>query len=200
MLLLMVLLYPIVSHAAILQGQPQMSVAYLLGLFGFFLFSALIDRKYRTALIPFLLLVAGSALLLVDQAIYAMYLPPVVISLGLFVIFGKTLLAGKVPLITRYAELIDGELTEDMTVYTYRVTQVWTVFFLLMFIESVALAIFAPTSVWSLFTNVINYVAIAFMFVAEYIYRKKTFSEVPNRSFIQFMQQVARIKPSELGV
>ena len=200
MLILMVLFYPIVSHAAIVQSHPQWSVAYLLGLAGVFLARELIDRQYRTAFFIFLLLVAGSGLVLMDRPVLLMYLPPIVISLGLFVVFGRTLQTGEVPLITRYAELIDGKLSEEMMLYTYRVTQVWTVFFFLLFIESAALAIFAPVSIWSLFTNVINYIAIAIMFVAEYFYRTKVCSDVPRRGFIQFLQKVARIKPSELGV
>lgn len=199
MSLLMILFYPIVSHTAIVQGHPQWSAIYLLVLIGYFIFKELIYRKYRTAFFLLMLLIAGIALVSAKQPFLLMYLPPVVISLGLLVIFGRTLRADKVPIITRYAELIDGELSDEMTDYTYRVTQVWTAFFFLMFIESIALALFAPTSIWSLFTNAINYLAIAVMFVAEYIYRKKICSDLPKKSFIQFLQKVARIKPSELG-
>jgi uncharacterized membrane protein len=200
MSLLMVLLYPIVSHTAVVLGHPQWSAAYLLALIGFFLVKELINRKHKTAFILLILFIAGYWLVAAEQQFLFMYFPPVVISLALLVIFGRTLQADKVPIITRYAELIDGELSDEMLCYTYRVTQVWTVIFFVLFVESIALAIFAPTTIWSLFTNVINYVAIAVMFVAEYIYRKNSYRDLPKRSFIQFMQRVVRIKPSELGV
>jgi uncharacterized membrane protein len=200
MSLVMVLLYPFVSHAAIVQGQPLWSAIYLLVLIGYFLARELIDRNYRPAFFLLMLLLAGLGLVSVKQLFLLMYLPPAVVSLGLLMIFGRTLLAGKVPIITRYAELIDGELSEEVKSYTYRVTQAWTLFFFTLFIESIALAIFAPVSIWSLFTNVINYVAISVMFIAEYFYRKRTFGSLPKRGFVQFLQKLVRIKPSELGI
>ena len=200
MSLLVVLLYPVISHTAIVLGHPQWSAIYLLALIGYFLVKELIDSKYKTALVLLILFIAGSWLVSGEQLFIFMYLPPVVISLALLVIFGRTLQADNVPIITRYAELIDGELSNELVDYTYRVTQIWTFFFFLLFVECIALAIFAPTAIWSLFTNVINYVAIAVMFIAEYIYRKKIYRDLPKRSFMQFMQRVVRIKPSELGV
>jgi len=200
MSLLLLLIYPVVSHTAIVIGQPLWSAVYLLALIGFFLVKELLGRKYKTAFVLMILFAAGAGLVTGDQLFLFMYLPPVVISMALLLLFGRTLKVDKVPIITRYAELIDGELSEEMACYTYRVTQAWTIFFFILLIECIGLAVFAPTEIWSLFTNVINYVAIATMFYAEYIYRKRMFSGLPKRSFIQFMQRVVRIKPSELGV
>jgi uncharacterized membrane protein len=200
MSLLMLLLYPVISHTAIVIGQPLWSAVYLLVLIGFFLVKELLGRKYKAAFVLMILLVAGSGLVSGERLFLIMYLPPIVISLGLLLIFGRTLQAGRVPIITRYAELIDGELSDDMVLYTYRITQAWTLFFFILLVECIALAVFAPAAIWSLFTNVINYIAIAVMFFAEYIYRKRMFSDQPKRSFIQFMQRVVRIRPSELGV
>ena len=198
--LLLLLIYPIISHTAISMGKPLWSVVYLLVLIGFFLVKELLDRKYITAFVLTILFAIGIVLATGDRLLLIMYLPPVVICMALLLIFGRTLKADKVPIITRYAELIDGELSEEMAGYTYRVTQAWTIFFFILLVECIGLAVFAPTKIWSLFTNVINYVAIGVMFFTEYIYRKRVFSDLPRRSFIQFMQRVVRIKPSELGV
>lgn len=200
MSLLLLLIYPVVSHMAIVSGKPLWSAVYLLALIGFFLVRELLNKKYKTSLILMILFGVGYRLVSGEQLLLFMYLPPIVISLGLLVLFASTLKVDKVPIITRYAELIDGELNDEMVGYTYRITQIWTVFFFILFVECIGLAIFAPAEIWSLFTNVINYVAIAVMFIAEFIYRKRNYSDQPNRSFIQFMQRVVRIKPSELGV
>ena len=174
MSLLLLLCYPVVSHVAILLDRPLWSAVYLLGLIGFFLVRELFERKFISVAILMVIGITGTMLVLHEQQELFIYLPPVVISFGLLLIFGRTLRPGKVPIISRYAELIDGNLTDEMEKYTRQVTRAWAILFLLLTVESIVLAVFAPLYIWSLFTNVINYLAVAVMFIAEYAYRRKT--------------------------
>ena len=200
MSLLLLLCYPVVSHVAILLDRPLWSAVYLLGLIGFFLVRELFERKFISVAILMVIGITGTMLVLHEQQELFIYLPPVVISFGLLLIFGRTLRPGKVPIISRYAELIDGNLSDEMEKYTRQVTRAWAILFLLLTVESIVLAVFAPLYIWSLFTNVINYLAVAVMFIAEYAYRRKTYRDLPRRSFLQFMQKVVHIRPSELGI
>ncbi len=85
--------------------------------------------------------------------------------------FGRTLRAGREPLITRVARLVHGALPPEIERYTRHVTLAWSLFFGLMGISSLALFILAPVQVWSLFANVFTLPLICAMFVCEYVYR-----------------------------
>jgi hypothetical protein len=86
-----------------------------------------------------------------------MYVPPVLINLAMMVLFWRTLRPGAMPVVGRVAALWRGTLDPAVALYTRRVTIAWTVFFGLVAVESIALAVFAPLHIWSLFTNCLNY-------------------------------------------
>ena len=114
------------------------------------------------------LLTAGIGLWWWGEAVDLMYLPPVLINIALLVLFGRTLLPGATPLVARVAASWRGTLDEAVARYTRRVTVAWTIFFAIMAIESLALALFAPLHIWSLFTNFVNYFLVLLFFVIEY--------------------------------
>lgn len=101
------------------------------------------------------------ALLAVHVAIYA----------GLLWMFARTLKRGREPLATAIARRVRGGLPPEIAGYTRRVTQAWCVFFAGMLLASVALFLFAPLAVWSLFANLLNLPLIAAMFAGEYLVR-----------------------------
>ncbi|MDX2314392.1 MAG: hypothetical protein QNL90_10005 [Gammaproteobacteria bacterium] len=117
------------------------------------------------------------------KAVDVMFLPPVLVNLGLMVLFGKTLLSGATPLVSRVASLWRGTLDPVVSRYTRRVTIAWTVFFALMALESIGLALFTPVHVWSFFTNFLNYVLVSLFFVVEYQLR---FVCLPNHKHLTF--------------
>ena len=87
-------------------------------------------------------------------------------------LFGRTLLPGRLPLISQVARhLNDGELTPAVAAYTRRVTLAWSLFFAAQLLGSALLYLFAPLAAWSLFVNVLNTPLIALMFAAEYLVR-----------------------------
>lgn len=138
-------------------------------------------------------ILAAAARLLLEGGGNAIYFPSVAIPLCFCGVFIASLLPGRVPLVTRIAIAVRGRLPERMVRYSRRLTQAWVVFFLLISAEALALAIWAPLEVWSLFTNVLNYVFIAAFFVLEYVYRKVIVKEEDILSFSQYLRSLPRV-------
>ncbi|MEE8433352.1 MAG: hypothetical protein V3S64_01060 [bacterium] len=136
---------------------------------------------------------ATAARLLLEGGGNAIYLPSVVIPLFFGGVFIASLLPGRVPIITRIAVAVRGGLPDRMMRYSRQLTRAWVVFFLLISAEALALAIWAPLEVWSLFTNVLNYVFIFTFFVLEYAYRKLIVKEEDILSFSQYIRALPRV-------
>jgi uncharacterized membrane protein len=101
----------------------------------------------------------------------ALYLPPIVFNLALALAFGRTLRAGATPLIERYMRAHHGEdLSPALARYGRQLTWAWAIFFVSMALTAVTIALFAPLETWSLFANVVNYLLVAALFVAQFVY------------------------------
>ncbi|HDY85554.1 hypothetical protein LCGC14_1365430 [marine sediment metagenome] len=100
---------------------------------------------------------------------YVYWLQDAGLQFALFVTFGRTLIANRQPLCTRFAEMVhSGSLSPQHYVYTRQITFAWTLFFALMTIISTLLFFFAPLTTWSLFANFLTLPLIALMFIVEY--------------------------------
>lgn len=154
---------------------------------------AVAARRRNTSLsVLFAVLLATSvALWWSGEAINFIYLPPVLINIALMVLFGKTLLPDATPLVARVARLWRGSLDPAVALYGRRVTVAWTVFFALMALESIGLALFAPLQIWSLFTNFLNYVFVLLFFVIEYQLRLYCLPDHDHLSFRAFCRLLA---------
>ncbi len=119
----------------------------------------------------------------------AFYVPPILLSTSLLILFARSLSAGREPMVTRFARVLMRETGPAIESYTRTVTWVWTVFFALMLIESILLALFAPLPLWSLFTNVLNYLFIAGVFAVELTVRLIRF---PQHSAARFVRRLWR--------
>ncbi|WP_303903291.1 hypothetical protein [Thiohalomonas denitrificans] len=126
----------------------------------------------------------------------ALYLPPILVSLSLLILFGRSLQAGAEPIVTRFARILMNETDPDTQRYTRQVTRVWTLFFALMLIESILLAVYAPLAVWSLFANVLNYLFIAGVFAIELTVRLIRFR---HHSAVRFFRALYRVDPQSLS-
>jgi uncharacterized membrane protein len=117
-----------------------------------------------------------------------LYLPPVLISVLLGLVFAHTLLPGNTPLITSFARFSRAEPLDSVTLtYTRKVTLVWSALFCLLAVESTLLAIFASYPLWSLFTNFLNYLIILLVFALEYRVRIRRLSHLSHPGFIGFL-------------
>jgi uncharacterized membrane protein len=80
-------------------------------------------------------------------------------------------------MVERFARLQDPELGPAQVVYCRSVTKVWCGFFVLNGALSATLALWAPLSVWALYTGLLSYVLIGLLGAAEYVVRKFRFRE-----------------------
>jgi len=102
------------------------------------------------------------------------------LQLILLMTFGRTLLAGRQPLCTRFAQAAHSPLTPQHELYARRVTVAWTLFFAAMALTSTLLFFLAPLAIWSLFANFLTLPLIALMFIAEYWIRRWALPDVQN--------------------
>jgi uncharacterized membrane protein len=103
-------------------------------------------------------------------------------QLLLLMVFGRTLIGGRLPLCTRFARAVHAplRLTAEHELYTRRVTLVWTVFFAVMGLTSTALFFLASLPAWSVFANFLTPLLIVALFVAEYVVRHKVLPHIPR--------------------
>lgn len=80
-----------------------------------------------------------------------------------------------VPIVERFARLQDPALPDDEVPYCRRVTEVWSLFFVLNGVTLALLALLAPPSWWALYSGLLGYVAVGLLFAGEYLVRKWRF-------------------------
>jgi uncharacterized membrane protein len=98
--------------------------------------------------------------------------------------FGQSLLPGRTPLCTVFADRLHGPLSAQETVYTRRVTAAWSIFFVAILLLTLGLFAFAPLRVWSFFANFCAVPLMGLMFVAEYVVRHRVLPQVERRGIL----------------
>ncbi len=191
--------YPVSLHLLIVNGRTTAALWVLFTAAGAYSLSALrAPRSLLAQLVgPGIMLMALIGLLL--DAAAALYLPPVLISGTLLQVFGHSLLPGNEPLISRFARRVDGIDDSRTLDYTRGLTWFWTLALAAILIESVLLALFAPLEIWSLFTNLLNYVIIAALFVLEYFFRLLYFRRPPSLRSILNAVKVGNLRHWKIG-
>lgn len=197
--IIMMVGYPLVAYIALLLEQSLFIISYFL----LAIFFIALDKCRHSHWYTGALLLSGIALTiyLVSQSYhqYILYLPPIFILLGMFVLFTQSLIAGQTPIVTRYASLIGDKQEEKHLRYYRMLTSIWSVFFLFMASTSILLAIYTDSDTWSLFTHVISYFLIGGFFIIEFIYRKYHFAGEIEGGFFQFIGKIIKIRPHSLS-
>lgn len=189
-----IVIYPIVVHIFIIYKLPQYAVLYLVTVLVLLVYEKVQGKaRYLLAiLMPFVVL---GVLYYEPISRLALFIFPVLVCLIFFQIFARTLIMGRIPLVTRMAEIAQGsELNEDAIRYTRSLTKAWALVFLGLALESTLLAFFAPLEIWSLFTNIINYIIVALVFLVDFLLRRKLLSHWRNQSFKQFIKSITKVK------
>jgi len=194
---LLMITYPLMAPLFLWLGEPMLLVFLLATITLLLALDRLQKKDHKAATISLLTLVLFIALLLFNSAEVLIFIPPVMIPLGLFLLFHQSLAKSSTPLITKYAEIIDGELNEELRSYTRVLTKVWRGLFLLLAVESLILALFVSIDVWAWFTHIFNYIFIFSVFIAEYIYRKKRFGST-STSFWNFLKKIVNLRPKDV--
>ena len=121
---------------------------------------------------------------------------PLAVNLALCGLFGRTLAAGREPMIARFARLERGaELPADLARYARALTFAWTGFFAAMAAVSLGRARWGSVLAWSRFTNVVNYALVALLFVGEYVYRRVRFRHYRHLSPIEVVRRLHTYRP-----
>lgn len=117
------------------------------------------------------------------------------IHLVLCIIFARTLVAGRQPLCTRFAEAVHAPLTSRHESYARQVTVAWTLFFAAMVLVSTALFFFAPLASWSVFANFMTLPLVVLMFMVEYLVRRRV---LPNLRHTHILDAVRAFRSTPL--
>lgn len=185
--------YPLLNHGAAVFGEPRLAA---LGLA--LLTWAFVAGTIR--LFPAILVAAGVLLLSLWLAAvlpgWLLYSPPVALNLALCALFALTLRAGRDPLVSCIARSErGGVLPSDLASYTRNLTLAWAGFFALMAAISLALALAGPLALWSLFSNILNYVLVVVFFVLEYLYRRIRYRHHSHTSPWQLIRRLHNYRP-----
>lgn len=179
----MVFAYPLISHFGVVFSHPALPAMWLGAIV---LGSYVLNRHSHGWLaFAFVVLLAVTLAIAYGHADALLRVPPILIAAGLALLFGRTLLPGRQPLISAIGERLRGELPPSVARYGRRLTWVWAVFFIVMGIESLLLALFASPYWWSLFTNFLNYLFVVVLFVAEYPIRRIVLHDLEHGSLME---------------
>jgi len=193
-LTLLLVSYPLVIHFSIHAGRADIAIYFIAAV----LLLPLVFSLFRLRR-PALWMVMMSALSVIltvlgyNYASSMIVIPPILIFSSLFLFFGYSLRAEGTPVITRFAELILGDVEPDVRAYTRKATMAWMVFFLTMLLISIILAWWAPLEVWSWFTNFLAYVLIGVMFITEFAVRRYCLPHHVDYSFLEFLRNLRRV-------
>lgn len=183
----LVVAYPLLVHASVVLAMPYLQVIAVL----LFLLGILVNALLRWQLLPWLVFLGLSSIIVAlgyySLALYLLYIPPILIPLGLSILFGSTLLPGRTPLITAIATKARGPLSPGLLKYTAFLTQLWCGLFLILVMWSVVLTLIGQPEMWSWFTNFINYGIVGVLFTGEFFVRKKLFPEHNHPGFFEYI-------------
>lgn len=136
----------------------------------------------RTLLL--LVLLFGAVVLTRQQSVVA--LPSLLLYLTLAGAFAFTLRRGQEPIIVRIARAsYPHDLTPAFERYLRGLTATWALFFIASAALTVLLSLFAPFAWWSLFANILSWLAMLAMFVGEYLLRRWLRPELPAHTPLQ---------------
>lgn len=164
-------LYPLAVHLAIVAHASAVAVALLLVMTSLHLFYHLPHLRNSPWAWTYIAVALAGALSLALGTVGALFLPPVLINLVLMILFAHTLRAGRTPLIERFMRLeYAGAPPPPLCRYGRQLTFLWSGFFAASALTAIALAMFAPLALWSLWVNILNFVLIALIYTAQYAY------------------------------
>ncbi len=205
LLVLGLVFYPLVVHALVVLEVPGIAVFGLVLVSLTYLVVLGIRGKGVAPvwLWMYALLALTGGMSLYTQSVHVLFLPPVLINLGMLVVFGATLRAGKVPLVERLLRIAYSQglpmkgLPPGLSQSARRMTWAWVIFFACMALLSLILARWAPLEVWSLFVNILYYFFIAALLTFQHLYRHFRFRRHGPVSLRRLAYDLARISPRD---
>lgn len=192
---ILIVAYPIVLHFGVILEQPVLMLLAMSFLSLGLSYKGVLRLDPLTWGIVTLINAIFFSLFWFDLVNYIVLLPPLVVPVLLFFTFGRTLLPDSIPLVTDIGERARGPLDEAMRTYTRHVTQAWTLIFLLLFLEALALTLWTRLETWSWFTNLFNHLIVGSAFLGEFILRKRRFPDHDHPGFLDYLKIVINHQP-----
>ena len=121
---------------------------------------------------------------------------PVAMNLTLLVVFGRSLRAGP-SLIETIARMKDPDLRPEEVRHCRIFTAIWCGFFVLNAIACTALAVAAPTWLWTLYTGGVAYLLMGLLFLAEFLMRSWRFGRYDGTLVEPLFRRIFRPPPPE---
>jgi len=189
----LLILYPFLVHAAIIADSRGLEWAAMLLLGVNLLYAGLARRALWAWLGLVAILVVSTWFVLLGDGRYFLYAAPVLICSALAWMFGRTLMPGQVPLITRFAQAMSGPLSPEVQRYTRGVTKFWVALLTTLAVVNLLLALFAPPVVWSLFTNFISYLLLGAVFLGEWLFRRRVLGADEALGWWEYLRGLLRL-------
>lgn len=207
--------YPLLAHWAAVRNSLAWTLSAIGALAGMMLLPAML-RGSRGAWVAAAAVAIGLwQLSQLSLAMLPLYIAPVLMPTFLACLFGSSLRRDATPVIERIIRLMHPpQQPPGAAVWPYarRLTQLWTVMFILLASTNLLLAIFAepdglaraagfnpawsvPRHWWSAFANLIGYLLVAACFVIEYAYRRRRFPDQPFTGLFDFLRRLSQAMP-----
>ena len=185
--------YALLSHALMIAAADKpWAVAALLGPLVLAVATLAWQHRHLPTLLACAALLSGLAYVAASgqtQSIARLYLlQHAGIHAALGCAFAYTLRPGATPLVSMLAARVHGALTPAMAHYTRRVTALWSAYFAVMVVLSLALYAWTPWWCWSLFANLFTPVAAIGLFVGEHWLRYRLHPEFERSSLMQALK------------
>ncbi|HRE16021.1 MAG TPA: hypothetical protein PLW86_03005 [Rhodocyclaceae bacterium] len=173
------LAYPVVVYFGLTVVQPRLLGLGLLAVLllrhgrsakGFLMTTDLVERAMISAVL------ALSVGIVLANSEFLLRLYPCVLSLGMFLMFARTLIRPP-SMIERFARLTEPDLSTAGVHYTRRVTQVWCVFLAGNGLIALASA-FASRELWVLWNGLLSYLLMGTLFAGEWLVRRRVLGRV----------------------
>ena len=186
----LIVCYPFFAHLGMLTQKPILHMMAIVSLSAGILYKLLSERRIFPWIILCLITFVTGTLSYLNLGEWLIYTSSIIILIVLFFVFSHSLLPDHIPLVTDIGEKSRGPLSAAMRDYTRKVTIVWAILFGVMATWSILLAWLGPPSLWSLFSNVINYLLVGSLFFGEFIFRKWYFPDHDHPNFFQYIRIV----------
>lgn len=161
LVLLAVAAWAIGAHAVFAVGTlSRLAALYACAPIALIVVWLLRRARWRWAAFALIAALLGALVLFVPvsraDASFVYQLQYLAMQAALAVLFGRTLVAGREPLVTRFARIVRGELPPEIVGYTRSVTAAWTLFFIVMALIAIVLYSTASREAWSAFVNLLT--------------------------------------------
>jgi len=122
-----------------------------------------------------------------------LYLLPLAVYALLLSAFARTLLPGRMPLVSRLAAQSRGTLTPRLARYTRQVTLAWAILFALLLVATAMVAALAPAWIGFYGVSGLNTLVMILFFLAEYGVRRWYLADLEHLSFAAYLRFLAQV-------